>query len=313
MTPEGADPDTGSEAPSEPAGPETDFETPSGRRLLLTSPDKPDILDASLALASQGIRHWIEFSDRRYALTVDPEEAEEAATQLALWEEENRGFHAAAEGPPDWEWQLSPLLHLALPAGFWFFGQTRSIGPWIKQRGLADAEAMLRGEWWRSLTATTLHADNEHLLGNLLSGYFVLTLLGRRLGFGQSLFWLTVAAGLTNAGVALMSPDHRSLGFSTVVFAGLGLMSGMETLLRKRPFEGWRRVSPLLAAFFLAVMTGLGENSDIRAHFGGFFMGALLSLPARTLRVRTGSPPWQLLWAALGFGAYAAAWWLALR
>ncbi len=290
-----------------------DGETPSGRRLLLTSPDKPDILDASLALASQGIRHWIEFSDRRYALTVDPEEADEAAAQLALWQEENRGYHPHAEGTPDWEWQLSPLLHLALPAGFWFFGQTQSIGPWIKQRGLADAEAMLRGEWWRSLTATTLHADNEHLLGNLLSGYFVLTLLGRRLGFGQSLFWLTLAAAFTNAGVALMSPDHRSLGFSTVVFAGLGLMSGMETLLRKRPFEGWRRVSPLLAAFFLAIMTGLGENSDIRAHFGGFFMGAMLSIPAKASQARAGSPPWQLLWAALGFGAYAVAWWLALR
>jgi membrane associated rhomboid family serine protease len=287
-------------------------ESPLSRVLLLTCPEKPPVLDASLALASQGIHHWIEFSDGQYAVTVFPEDAKEAAAQLSLWEEENRGYVLSTDSTPDWEWQLGPLVHLAWPLGVWFFGQTQSIGPWIKQRGLADADLILKGEVWRTLTATTLHADNQHLLGNLLSGYFVLTLLGRRLGVGQSLLLLTLAAAATNVSVAYLSPGHRSLGYSTVVFAGLGMMSGLETLLKKRPFEGWRRMSPLIAAFFLAVMTGLGENSDIKAHFIGFFMGVGFSPLARVTRRLTFGLFWQLIGTLSAYALIALSWGLAL-
>jgi len=50
-----------------------------------------------------------------------------------------------------------------------------TLGPaasWV-ERGSADAGRIVRGEWWRAVTALTLHADVAHTLGNavaLMSG-----------------------------------------------------------------------------------------------------------------------------------------------
>lgn len=299
----------GSEA--EDVQPET-----SGRIEIRRAADKSPILDASLVLSSQGIKHWIEFDGLRFILTLEPEDVAKALETLRQYDSENEGFqiNEGASAPPV-EVYLSPLLHLLIPVAVFFWVQSESWGDWLTERGGADAHLILRGEWWRCLTATTLHVDHDHLMGNLLSGFFILNLLRRRCGPGTSMVLLTLAAGVTNFLVALISgQNHFSIGFSTVVFAGLGLLAGVETLhLPRHPLGGLRQLSPLVAAFFLAVLVGIGQGVDIKAHFIGFGLGILLSPLVSGLENRIGKPPGQIAGVAAVYALYAAAWGLALR
>lgn len=304
-------------------------ESPPPRVEITRDARKRPVLDASLALASEGVRHWIEFNPAPadtpagagedgggdFLLTVEPVDADRARALLADYRRENEGYRAEDPEVAPFGLHLSPALHLALPALFSFWAAAVPWGKWMEQQGGAWAHRIVQGEWWRTLTATTLHADSEHFLGNMLSGYFIFNLLRRRCGPGTSMLLLTLAAILTNGTVAAVSPpQYFSIGFSTVVFAGLGLLAGIETRFFPKGLRpGLRNITPLLGAFFLAVMTGLGEDADIKAHFIGFGFGAALSPAVFWLGRRGfGKIPWQI--AAIGavYAAYAVAWWKAL-
>ncbi len=304
-------------------------DAPAPRVEIRADAQKQRILEDSLVLSSQRIRHWIEVepapadAGERYLLTLDAADVPRAVEALRLYEQENMGFYTPS-APAPLNLHLSPLLHLAIPASVFFWAASVPWESWITQRGGANAQKIigdnfLDGELWRTLTATTLHADSEHFLGNMLSGFFILNLLRRRCGPGTSMPVLTLAAALTNYIVAALSAaGYFSIGFSTVVFAALGLLAGLETLLLpwgpERRESGLRGISPLLAAFFLAVMTGLGEHADIKAHFIGFFAGALLSPAVFWIRKTSWEKwGWQVVGVLATLGVYAGAWWRALR
>ena len=320
-------------APEAPESPEVS----PGRVAIRRDGRKRPVLDASLMLASQGVRHWIEFVPEAavhaavgrdegaevaeggdgfvFVLTVDPADAARARMLLENYDRENTGYGPDPVPSTSFSLRLSPLLHLAIPALFSFWVALVPWGAWMERRGVAAAGRILEGEWWRVLTATTLHADVEHFLGNMLSGYFIFNLLRRRAGIGTSMLLLTVAAGVANALVAAISdPARTSLGFSTVVFAGLGLLAAVETRHFPRAVRpGLRDLTPLLGAFFLAVMTGLGENSDIKAHFIGFACG-VAAAPLLFWLGRRGfeRAAWQTAAVLATYGVYAAAWWRAM-
>jgi rhomboid protease GluP len=319
----------------EPVDP--DLTEPARARVEITRDgQKRPVLDASLALASEGIRHWIEFNPAPaqagggdFLLTVDPVDAARAHQVLQQYNRENEGYRVDDPVVAPFDLYLSPVLHLAIPALFSFWAAAVPWGRWMEQQGGASAVrivhggilnggflyGLIHGEWWRTLTATTLHADSEHFLGNMLSGYFIFNLLRRRCGPGTSMLLLTVAAMLTNWTVAAISPPHYfSIGFSTVVFAGLGLLAGIETRFFPQGLRpGLRNITPMLGAFFLAVMTGLGENSDIKAHFIGFGFGAAFA-PVVFWLGRRGfeKVPWQVGSILAVYAAYAVAWWKAI-
>jgi rhomboid protease GluP len=303
-------------------------ESSPGRVEIRRNERKRPVLDASLVLASQGVRHWIEFQPAdsweggtgSFLLTVEPHDAPRAFQVLDKYERENAGYRVEDPEVSVFDLHLSPVLHLAIPAVISFWVASVPWGTWMERQGGAAAALIMKdgifnGEWWRTLTATTLHADSEHFLGNMLSGFFIFNLLRRRCGPGTSMLLLTVAAVLTNTTVAAVSPPrYFSIGFSTVVFAGLGLLAGVETRYFPRGLRpGLRNFTPLLGAFFLAVMTGLGEQADIKAHFIGFAFGAALT-PALFWLRRRGFE--TVLWQTAGvlgtYAVYALAWWKAL-
>ena len=285
------------------------------RRTLIKSGRKEEILDSSLMLASQGVKHWTEFDGKEYSLSLEEKDAPLAEKLLAIYREENRGFRDEDAGFRSLDLLTAPLLFLAIPAFFYFWVEMRAWAGWWHSRGRADAALILDGEWWRCVTATTLHADHEHFLGNLLSGYFVFNLLNHRLGMGTLMAGATLGAGLTNWLVAAASPEgHKSIGFSTVVFCAMGMLAAVETFhVPRKPGKGLRRLGPLIAAFFLAVFVGLGENADVKAHFYGFGMGAAIGLVFRRLPRKLEKPPWQAALLAMGYGLYALAWAMALH
>lgn len=303
------------------------------RKELARSGSKQDILDCSLVLSSQGIKHWMEFDGGEWSLAVEERDGTLAAGLIETWRAENVGFQDAPPEAADLDLMVSPLLFLAVPVAAYFLVESQPWSMYLHDRGNADAGRILSGEWWRCFTAATLHADDSHFLSNLVSGYFILNLLNHRLGIGTLMLLATLGAGLDNFLVAVFSdPGHRSLGYSSVVFCALGLLAGAETLglARKRiehrraqggadDAEGsfWyvrlRRLSPLMAALFVAVLVGLGENVDVKAHFYGFGIGAALGLGTWFLPAAWKRPALQALFVFASYGIFGAAWFLATR
>jgi membrane associated rhomboid family serine protease len=285
------------------------------RRLLLSTPSKQVANEYSLLLASQAIRHWMEFDGEEWAISADEKDARLAMDLIDLYRSENRGYQDAPPERRDLDLLLSPLLFLAVPVACYFLVGLSPWSNWWHSRGSADARYILDGQWWRCITATTLHADETHFLSNLVSGYFILNLAGHRLGIGTLMLLSTLGAGFTNYLVALASGrDHVSIGFSSVVFCALGILAAVETLLLpRRQDRSLRRLTPLISAFFVAVLVGLGENADVKAHFYGFGIGAALGLLMRWTPKALDRAPFQALLAFMTYALYVLAWTLALR
>jgi membrane associated rhomboid family serine protease len=179
--------------------------------------------------------------------------------------------------------------------------------------GRLEAGSVVRGEWWRTVTALTVHVDLDHLGGNLVFGTFFGYFAARCLGSGVG--WLAILAAGTFANAmnaVVQSPAHRSIGASTAVFAALGLLTAYtwrRGFLRETP---WRaRIAPIVAGIGLLAFTGTaGENTDLTAHLFGFVagFGAGLAL-ARWARIEwLRSRRRQTVCAFVAVAAVVAAW-----
>lgn len=285
------------------------------KKILYTNPRQELILDYSLVLSSQAIKHWIEFDGLQFSLLLEPEDFEAAEKCIEVYRNENVGYQIASVDAGKIDLTLSPLLFLTLPTAFYFLVGTQPWANWWHSRGSADAKEILAGEWWRCFTATTLHADDLHLLSNLVSGYFILNLLNHRIGIGTVMLLTTLGAAAANYFVAVASQtNHISIGFSSVVFTALGLLAGLQT--RKLPREkdfSLRTLTPLISAFFIAVLVGLGEKVDVKAHFFGFGIGALLGLAVPLLPKKSAQPAWQAGLVLVVIGINILTWFLALH
>ena len=135
---------------------------------------------------------------------------------------------------------------------------------------------MRAGEWWRAVTALTLHLDHGHLIGNLLAGMAIGTLAAQLLGPGLAWLAILLAGTLGNLLAALLrAPDHTAIGASTAVFAALGIVSAFTRQRRwlQRDLR-LRRLAPLGAGVLLLAYLGFGgERTDVGAHVAGFAVG----------------------------------------
>jgi rhomboid protease GluP len=202
------------------------------------------------------------------------------------------------------------LIVVAYCAGARLFGVN-----WLDV-GALDSHAGGAGEWWRCVTALTLHLDQEHLMGNLLFGMGIGVLAARV--FGPGVAWLSVvlAAATGNYLDMLMSPPwHRAVGASSAVFAALGLLTGFGWGQRLSKRDRLYRWAPLFAGVFLLALLGAGnEHVDVLGHLLGFLSGTTLGwIFARAGVPRSRRPVWQAAAGAATVGLLGAAWWVALR
>ena len=288
-------------------------------------PEQPDagrgkVRIWSLVLEARGVPHRRRLVGARVTLYTAPEELAWAEAEIRAYEAENRLWpprrapQPAAPGNTGRTFAVLVALGLFHDLTFQPPGRVLGIAVDWREIGAMHAGKVLRGEWWRAVTALTLHADGLHLAGNLLLGGILLAQLGRQMGVGLASL-LVLGAGtlgnLTNA--AVREAGHRSIGASTAVFGALGVLvarSAWDT-----PRRDWRRwVTPLGAGAGLIAFTGVGgERTDYLAHLLGFAwglaVGALTQWPWPVARLRG----WKA--AAAGAGALAivaGAWALAL-
>ena len=141
--------------------------------------------------------------------------------------------------------------------------------------GRLVAGRIFDGEWWRPVTALTLHADIAHLASNLAFGSFFGYFIGRYYGPGIGWFAILCSGVLGNVlNAVIQSAEHRSIGASTAVFGALGLLTA-HAWRRGTSQASWRaRFAPIAAGIGLLAFTGTGgENTDIFAHLTGFCAG----------------------------------------
>jgi membrane associated rhomboid family serine protease len=273
--------------------------------------------DRALVLHSLDIPYEIVRGVESVAVAVPGSLVERAKFELWQYDQENRRSR-----PPPPPIQLE--IQNGVPGAFayvvivclvaWLAGDGAFNRDWLAA-GRVDGELIRQGEWWRTVTALSLHSGIRHLLGNLGFGALFGILAGRLAGPGVAWLGIVLAGGAGNAlNTVLLDSTHRSIGASTAVFAALGLLAGFVWRGRLMSQERWAyRLGPVVGGVALLAFTGTGdENTDIGAHFGGFVCGFLsgtvLTLVAAALKSRR-------LQAACGVAALAivvAAWVLAL-
>jgi rhomboid protease GluP len=269
----------------------------------------------SLVLEAKSIEHEVLESQGSWVLTVAPALVHPAYEEISRYAAERRvpraftariepfaGAAIVALG------YVLVLLLAAYCAGIGLFG-----ADWLSL-GALDAGA--GREWWRAVTALTLHLDQEHLLGNLLFGVVAGIAAGRLLGTGVAWASILGAGALANYAEIIIAPStHRAVGASTAVFAALGLLAGLAWRQRLTMRERrWYRWAPLIAGICLLTLLGAGTaHVDVLGHALGFLMG----VGAGWLYARAGIPRdrGKRLQIATGTGAallVGVAWLLAL-
>ena len=274
--------------------------------------------ERALVLHAVGIATQTAWDGEAWLLLVQQDDAPNARSQLSRYARENPPRTVAPAEPlsPD-AWlgsvaYVGLLMIVAILAAQAVFG----IDWW--EAGALLTPAVRSGEWWRALTALTLHADLAHLLGNLGFGAVFGLFASQLLGPGVA--WLTIlcAAAAANYGNAWIQPaSHSSVGASTAVFAALGLLAAYSW--RRRRAEGGRwafRWGPLIAGVALLAFTGSGgERTDVLAHVSGFAIGAASGwwhAGRRTRGSRPAAAKAQLATALVAIAILVVAWALAI-
>jgi len=258
-----------------------------------------------------------------WQLRIDPADFVRALVELRRYEELNRDWppqRNQLESPQDNN-SLTSLSVLVLLACFFNLTQLHinlaghTPVNWT-ELGNAHAGKILTGDWWRTLTALTLHADWLHLFGNLVLGGLFIQRLCQYLGAGLGWTLVLASGALGNLCNALLqSADHRALGASTAVFGAVGILAAIG-VLRKRQSLGPRWTLPVAAALaLLAFLGSAGERTDIGAHLFGFGCGFALGLATEGLLRKIGRPGDGLNrgLALFSIVLMAGAWWLALH
>ncbi|MFA6283650.1 MAG: rhomboid family intramembrane serine protease [Desulfurivibrionaceae bacterium] len=236
----------------------------------------------SLVLHAADIEHGLRHGETGWQLLVAEKNISRAREELRLFTEENQNWppeRTAQSGRAAIVEHAPPVLPVigALVVFHAITGDWASHSHWFASGGLDRARVMGDGQWWRLITALTLHADSVHLLGNIFFGGLLVYSLCRHLGSGIAWFSVLLAGALANGINVFFHDDlYHSVGFSTAVFGMVGMLSGM----RLRRVGGWQEMVLALgsAASLLALMGSSGERTDLGAHFWGVGVGLLVGI-----------------------------------
>jgi membrane associated rhomboid family serine protease len=208
---------------------------------------------------------------------------------------------------------------VTIAAFFWVSGPRAGAdaGGWFRA-GSGIAGSIVHGQWWRAVTALTLHTDFMHVTGNAVAFLVFLSALGRWLGGGLALLATLLAGAAGNLLTAYVYGNpHNVVGASTATFAALGLLAGLQFLRRYSA----RTVGRFKRAFLLAIaaslglfaMLGVGDRSDMLAHAAGLLFGLGFGLFLGHFVRRPVRQPAQALCLIATVATVAGAWLLAFR
>jgi membrane associated rhomboid family serine protease len=280
-------------------------------RAVRVTPNRDRADEWAVVLAAADIPHRLRRRLDGWALIVPAPDAAAALASLEAYDREDvgedtdRGNPVAASRPLT---LVGVYVALLLIGFFAITDSRRGHGEWF-QRGSADATRMMAGEWWRAVTALTLHADVPHLLGNVLAGALLVTAVCQQLGPGVGLSLLLLAGAAGNAlTAAIYRGGHVSVGASTGIFAAIGILVALRIVtpghMGSRPRKWWVAVA---ASVVLLALLGTGPNADLLAHVFGLLAGGVVGvLGALTIRWMPPPSVQGLLVTVAGAAVYAS-------
>ena len=281
-------------------------------RVVFESRNRAACSDRALVLESVQIPYQIVDDPVSCALVVPAEHSARAIDQLMQYDEENPPAIAkparkiidqnALPGI------LAYIIVICLVAGF----ESRAFFAldWLAA-GRIDGALVRAGEWWRTITALTLHSGLRHLAGNLVFGALFGLFAGRLLGSGVAWLAIVVSGAMGNAlNTLLLESTHRAIGASTAVFAALGLVAGYVWRGKLLAGQSWPfRVGPIVGGFALLMYTGTGgPNTDVGAHLMGFLAGFASGVLLSPLRDRLNDRKLQKRAGAVSILLVISAW-----
>lgn len=285
---------------------------PDDMRAVFESRNRRACADRALVLESVQIPYRIVEDAAGCVLVVPAAFSARAVDELWLYDKENppgrpvRKVHFEHQNAlPGVVGYVVVICVVAWLAGEGAFGRD-----WLGA-GRIDGALIRGGEWWRTITALTLHSGLRHIAGNIVFGAFFGFFAGRLLGPGVAWLAIVLAGASGNAlNTLLLESTHRAIGASTAVFAALGLMAGFVWRGKLMSQERWPyRVGPIVGGFALLMYTGTGDtNTDIGAHLMGFLCGLVAGVLLTPARHRLVNRILQSAAAIAAGGLVACAW-----
>lgn len=271
--------------------------------------------DWSLALSSADIEHAVVPVGAKWAVLVAEDDLAAALGALDAYDQEQK---QAAVGPPpprDYGPTQAALWYFSALVVFFFWTEHGPAGGAWEDAGRAYSTRIRAGEWWRAITALTLHADLVHVLGNAVTGVIFGGALCRTLGPGTALWVMLLSGGGGNLINALLRGGaHAAVGASTAIFGAFGALAGLQTV-RRYSFIATRRRAwmPAAAALAMLALLGAGEASDIWAHLFGLAVGFATGIAVARALGGPLQPSAEHALAAASILAVVGSWFLALK
>ena len=276
----------------------------------------------ALVLRAANIPSVIEFEKRSWVIKVSPLHEKEALREIAAFMEENSNWppyrpQKKIPLPVLTKYQPPTILMMgALVIFFIITGPWSDNSAWFSNGAVSGRQILENGQWYRLVTALTLHADVVHLFGNIIIGGILVHFLCRLLGNGLGWFLILASGTLGNLmNIILHGSSHNSVGFSTAVFGTIGILSGYQAANR-RSAALKEILLPLAAgAGLLAFLGAGGPKTDLGAHFFGLLAGAVIGgllvfLPSQKILIKKTSLQTSLFISSLAI--VGLSWWFAM-
>ena len=282
--------------------------------------------ERGLVVSARALPHWIERDGDVWVLSVEEPAREDVERELAAFEEEQRLRPAERQLLPTGRIPKFSLFVAGWLLSGFFLAQQLASKEWV-EAGVADANAILAGQWWRTITALTLHGDGPHLVANLATGTLFALFLIPRLGSGLTWLLILLSGALGNALNAwgYRGESHLSIGASTACFGALGILVGIEMIARwtePHTRSRWQLILPIGAGLALLAFLGVGDAAseievrkvDYMAHCWGFIAGLATGGIVQAMRLKERvSPRGQIAAALAALALVGLAWFLASR
>lgn len=287
------------------------------------SPHRRPLEERGLVILSMGLPYWIVREEGAYHLLVRAGDHAAVERELALYEQERVKTPRKRTLPPPPRLRTTSLFVYGWCMAVFFLLQLHyPESEWL-DKGSARSDAILNGEWWRVVTALTLHADLGHLLANLTVGILFAIGLLPWLGTGWTWFGILLSGALGNALNAwgYRGEFHNSIGASTAVFGALGMLVGWQIAhpvaaahLRQQRIR--RFLFPVASGLALLAYLGVGDGTtsriDITAHLWGMVSGIVIGLFLGWSRLPDKTSPfWQRILMGVSIAILILGWKLA--
>ncbi len=289
--------------------------------LVLTPPNREKALEWLAVLGAARIPYSLVKPPDGWRIVVAAADINRALSSLDEFEQESRYWPPKPIEDVVEECGEAGLISLLVAVALvFFFYVTGPFNPGVSwfDAGSAKADRIVAGEYWRLVTALTLHDDISHVLGNAAACFLLGIIVCQFLGYGTG--WLLI--GFTGVGGNMITAwiykaGHNSIGASTAVFGAIGILGAMRAMAYFLPgtFPVKRVLVPVFIVIAMLSFLGAGHNRpvDLLAHLFGAVCGLVGGCFYPSLRRYRNATAGQLAAVVLLLTIVTVSWHLALR